>query len=121
MSKKNRKIQLRLYPSAWSDSYWELQYRIQPSELSWFGRIFNFWRDIYIFDECGLGKWKTIEECWRVCSISSKSDSHGIDIFEGFKKQLVDEKSLENFFNEQTKNQEYAINNSDYVNGRIIY
>ena len=121
MSKKNRKIQLRLYPSDWSNSYWILQYRIHPSERSWFGRLFNFWKTVYIFDEDGLSLWKSEDECWCAYAISSHPNNEGLSIFNGLKKQLVDENSLQSFFDEQIQIKEKALNKSEYVNGRIVY
>lgn len=45
---KNKKVQIRLYPH--SDIYKLVQYRIEPTELNWFQRIFcNCWTPIYRF------------------------------------------------------------------------
>ena len=49
---KNKKVQIRLYPH--SDRYKRVQYRIEPTELNWFQRIFcNCWSVIYQF--CYIG------------------------------------------------------------------
>ena len=47
-----KKVQIRLYPH--SDCYKRVEYRIDPSELNWFEKIFgNFWQPIYRF--CYIG------------------------------------------------------------------
>lgn len=45
---KNKKVQIRLYPH--SVTYKQVEYRIEPTELNWFQRIFcNYWTTIYEF------------------------------------------------------------------------
>ena len=49
---KNKKVQIRLYPH--SDRYKQVEYRIEPTELNWFQRIFcNCWLVIYKFSYIG--------------------------------------------------------------------
>ena len=53
---KNRKLQLRLNPILYRKTYsenkymWKLEYRIDPTELKWYQKIFNIWSPIYQFD-----------------------------------------------------------------------
>lgn len=37
----NRKIQLRLYPTGIVSGKWYLQYRVDPTELKWYQKIFS--------------------------------------------------------------------------------
>ena len=51
MSKTDRPIQLRLYPSQTYDgnNYWYLQYRIDPKYVKWYQ--FNYWETVQTFCE----------------------------------------------------------------------
>lgn len=122
MSKKNRKIQLRLYP--YGRGWWALQYRIHPSECNWFQRIFNIWKYIYRFDDCGLGKWNTsIDDCWHKYLISGSQEKPYTwkKEFEILKDKFMDEESLYNFFDEQYKASINAWDNLEHTCKRIIY
>ena len=46
---KNRKIQFRL--QKFTDTSWCLQWRIDPQELGWFRRIFNFWKNVKVLNK----------------------------------------------------------------------
>ena len=47
-SKNSKKVQIRLYP--YTDTCKQVKYRVDPTELNWFQRIFcNYWRTIYEF------------------------------------------------------------------------
>lgn len=52
MSKVDRPIQLRLYPSGSNVEHsWYLQYRIDPNELKWHQKIIQGWSRVYGFNE----------------------------------------------------------------------
>ena len=59
---KNRKIQLRLYPIEVSKTskIWHLQYRVDPSELKWYQKIFNNWSYVWNFNKIQGEWWRTI-------------------------------------------------------------
>ena len=48
----NKRVQLRLYPEGKSGRkrIWKLQYRINPSDLKWYQKIFNTWTTLYRYD-----------------------------------------------------------------------
>ena len=123
MSKKNRKIQLRLYP--YGSRWWALQYRIHPSECNWFQRIFNIWKYIYKFSDCGLGKWDdtSIDDCWHKYLVSGSQEvTHSWKTeFELLKDSFSDEESLDKFFDEQYKACIKAQDNPTFACKRIIY
>ena len=52
MSKVDGPIQLRLYPigKLGRKRMWKLQYRINPSDLKWYQKIFNTWATLYRYD-----------------------------------------------------------------------
>lgn len=49
---KDKKVQLRLYPAGKTGRkrIWKLQYRINPSDLKWYQKIFNTWTTLYRYD-----------------------------------------------------------------------
>lgn len=51
--KENKRVQLRLYPIGKSGGkrIWKLQYRINPSELKWYQKIFNTWTTLNRYDQ----------------------------------------------------------------------
>jgi hypothetical protein len=53
MSKVDRPVQLRLYPNGSNVKLsWYLQYRIDPTELKWYQKIFSGWSRA-----CGLSEY----------------------------------------------------------------
>lgn len=55
---KDKKVQLRLYPAGevGKKRIWKLQYRINPSDLKWYQKIFNTWSTLYKYD-WSVGVW----------------------------------------------------------------
>lgn len=58
---KNKRVQLRLYPAGKTGRkrIWKLQYRINPSDLKWYQKIFNTWSTLYRYD-WSVGVWVRI-------------------------------------------------------------
>ena len=52
MKTDNRKIQIRLAP--YSSDFKLVEYRIDPTELNWFQRLFNRWRNVNYFYESSI-------------------------------------------------------------------
>ena len=116
---ENRKLQLRLKkyggvydPSDWD--WWELQYRIDPSELNWFRRLFNFWRPIKEFHKVtsnkGVMRSKLIvdtqHQTWKV----------QMELNE-FKTQFKTEQDLKYWYDQQNQ----LLEDYRYDNRSIIY
>lgn len=96
----NRKVQVRLVPH--SGEYKIVQYRIDPSELNWFQRLFNMWRVVKYF--CSPLKFKpniNLDIYW--CDHITK-----IGTIYKVKAQFKTMEDINNFHNEQLVKYEKA-------------
>ena len=94
---KNRKIQLRLVPNCYSTTNKkDIQYRILPSELNWFQRIFNRWKNIYHYFGTTPG-FKPDWTCWTELSCI-------VEDFDHYKKLFKTEQDILKYKEIQDKN-----------------
>lgn len=95
-----KKVQIRLYPH--SDCYKRVEYRIEPSELNWFEKIFcNFWQPIYQF--CYIGGETDDRDFIPLLDKPGTIDRYK-DIFKTIKDiEDFEQKQLENYNNAMKK------------------
>lgn len=90
---KDKRVQLRLYPIGTSSRkrMWKLQYRIDPSDLKWYQKIFNTWTTLYRYDWCS--------EVWvRVIVWDDQNPRHELN---KFKEQYVTESDIKKWNDSQ--------------------
>lgn len=112
MKTDNRKIQIRLAP--YNSEFKVVEYRIEPSELNWFQRLFNMWREVKYYYEPIIivpSNFDTyLDEHWGVLSvcINKYSDSYKINSIEEVKEMFKTMQDINNFHKEQELKYEKA-------------
>lgn len=115
---KNRKIQLRLYPNevGKTNKTWYLQYRVDPSELKWYQKIFNNWSYVWNFNKIHGTWWRTIvfesyDSIFRILRSDTAENQLG-----KYRKKLKTEEDILNWNNEQKKlEKQYKRDNSKTI------
>ena len=112
MKTDNRKIQIRLAP--YNSKFKVVEYRIEPSELNWFQRLFNIWRGVnYYYEPEIIAPFNFdtyLDEHWGVLTvnISKYSDSYKINSIEEVKEMFKTMQDINNFHKEQQLKYEKA-------------
>lgn len=112
MKTDNRKIQIRLAP--YNSKFKVVEYRIEPSELNWFQRLFNMWREVKYYYEPIIIMPSNfdnyLDEHWGVLSvcINKYSDSYKINSIEEVKEMFKTMQDINNFHKEQQLKYEKA-------------
>ena len=105
MKTDNRKIQIRLAP--YNSEFKVVEYRIEPSELNWFQKLFNIWRavkyyyePIIIMPSCFDDY---LDEHWGVLTvhIGKYTDSYKLNSIEEVKEMFKTMQDINNFHKEQ--------------------
>ena len=89
---KNRKINLRL--KKFTDTSWCLQWRIDPQELGWFRRKFNFWKNVKISKKTSK---KVMPGPYLFLCRTEIERRYSLSKFEEIKKSCLNEQDLERF------------------------
>lgn len=112
MKTDNRKIQIRLAP--YNSEFKVVEYRIEPSELNWFQRLFNMWRAVkYYYEPAIIAPYNSdtyLDEYWGVLRvyISKYSYSYKINSIEEVKEMFKTMQDINNFHKEQQLKYEKA-------------
>ena len=105
MKTDNRKIQIRLAP--YSSDFKLVEYRIDPTELNWFQRLFNRWRNVNYFYEpriivpCDF--YAYLDEHWGVLKVNIRkyTDLYEINSIEEVKDMFKTMQDINNFHKKQ--------------------
>lgn len=112
MKTDNRKIQIRLAP--YNSQFKVVEYRIEPSELNWFQRLFNTWRKVKYYYEPIIIKPSNfdtyLDEHWGVLmvDISKDTDLYVLNSIDEVKEMFKIKQDIDNFHKEQELKYEKA-------------
>lgn len=105
----NRKVQVRLAPH--SKDYKIVQYRIDPSELNWFQRLFNVWGEVeYFYSPLKFKPDIDLDICWG-------KHLTEIGTIEEVKAQFKTMEDINNFHNEQLCKYDKACEELEKISG----